>query len=291
MVSGPCTTAIPPSWYQSLYLDDMYCSMVRVELSPNYTRPTPTTATTRLPTAVGPENNYVRTYTGASTSGAKPYTRSYNGNSAQIAVMAAPVSGNIDANIALLQFNTPSMAAAGQLAQLGQGGKLGQLGDFKLFGSIWSPPPWVKISSGNTIGSTFADGPTAGTAFPFIWLANFAGGMLDVSGTLLPQFNNTSALTQYARTVSASLRGFQNYYGVKFYAISIQNELNFEEYYNSCIYPTSAEYIAAIEAVRTELNQYPDLASASRSRTGRPSRRRPMACGNTEAAPGPRIKT
>jgi len=81
-----------------------------------------------------------------------------------------------------------------------------------------------------------------------------------VSGTALSQFNNTSALQQFAWTVSAELRGFQNYYGVKFYAISIQNELNYEEFYNSCQYPSSSNYIATLEAVRTELNNYPDLA-------------------------------
>ena len=259
---GTCTySGTPPSWFNNLYFNDMYCSMVRVDMTPNYISPYSNNSyNSPSYSNAGPDGNYVRTYTGASTSGAQPYTRLYNGNMAQIAVMAAPVSGNINANIAQLQFTGSNMALAGQLAQLGQGSKLGQVGDFKLFGSFWSPPPWVKVSSGNTIGSTFTYGPATGTAFPFIWLGNFAGGLLDVSGTALSQFNNTSALTQYARTVSASLRGFQNYYGVKFYAISIQNELNFEEYYNSCLYQTSAQYITAIEAVRTELNQYPDLA-------------------------------
>jgi len=56
------------------------------------------------------------------------------------------------------------------------------------------------------------------------------------------------------------VRGFQHAYGVRFYAISIQNEVNFEEFYNSCTYPLSAAYIAALKAVRAELDQHPDLA-------------------------------
>ena len=60
--------------------------------------------------------------------------------------------------------------------------------------------------------------------------------------------------------LAAYLRGFQNTYGVSFYAISIQNELDFDEFYNSCFYPLTNGYVAALKAVRAELNQYPDLA-------------------------------
>lgn len=106
--------------------------------------------------------------------------------------------------------------------------------------------------------------PVPGTPWPFIWYDNYAGGKLDTSGTALAEFNNgtgpTSALTQFARGIAAYLRGFQNAYQVRFYAISIQNELNFEEFYSSCTYPLSAGYIAALKAVRAELDQYPDLA-------------------------------
>jgi hypothetical protein len=60
--------------------------------------------------------------------------------------------------------------------------------------------------------------------------------------------------------MAAYLRGFQNTYGVKFYATSIQNELDFEEFYNSCFYPLAPGYLAAVKAVRAELDRYPDLA-------------------------------
>lgn len=36
--------------------------------------------------------------------------------------------------------------------------------------------------------------------------------------------------------------------------------MNFEEFYNSCTYPLSAQYIAALKAVRAEFDQYADLA-------------------------------
>ncbi len=100
------------------------------------------------------------------------------------------------------------------------------------------------------------------TPWPFIWGGNFAGGELDISGTPRAEFDDsslggtgpTSALTQFARCTAAYLRGFQNAYNVRFYAISIQNELNFEEFYNSCTYPISSNYIIALKAVRAELD-------------------------------------
>ena len=126
----------------------------------------------------------------------------------------------------------------------------------------------MKISSGNTISGQSGILPVNGTAWPFIWGGNFAGGKLDTSGIPLPEFDDsslggtgpTSALTQFARGMTAFLRGFQQTDQVRFYAISIQNELNFEEFYNSCTYPLSAGYIIALKVIRTELNKYPDLA-------------------------------
>ena len=57
------------------------------------------------------------------------------------------------------------------------------------------------------------------------------------------------------------MRGFQTAYHVRFYSVSIQNELNFEEFYNSCTLPfLSPGYLTALKAVRAELDKYPDLA-------------------------------
>ena len=90
---------------------------------------------------------------------------------------------------------------------------------------------------------------------------------MDTSGTPRAEFDDsalggngpTSALTQFARGLAAYLRGFQRTYGVELYAISIQNELNFEEYYHSCAYPLASGYAAALKAARAELDRYPDL--------------------------------
>jgi O-glycosyl hydrolase len=244
------------SWWQQLYFDDLGASMVRMDLTPNFRSPFSDNAY-NSPTwgNVGPQGYYARAYTNAAN-----YSQMFSGHSAQIAVMGP----NIDTNIGYFIFPAApaAVARAGTMRRL-------QLGDFKLFGSLWSPAPWVKVTSGNTYGGSSFGMPAKGTPWPFIWLGNFAGGKLDASGAALTNFDDsaqggsgpTSALIQFARCTAAYVRGFQRANQAQFYALSIQNELNFEEFYNSATYPLSAQYIAALKAVRAEFDKYPDLAS------------------------------
>ncbi len=254
------------SWWRNLYFEDLQCSVLRMDLTPHFKPPYSGVNGTynspwyhNNPALPGPDNNNVRVYTNA-----LDYKRLYNGWNAPIAVMGP----NINQNTNLFDYNHGTAPIAGALARHGAS-KSNQLGGFKLTGSLWSPAPWLKIASGNLApnwGGTPM--PVAGTRWPFIWFDNFAGGKLDTSGIALADFDDsalggngpTSALTQFARCTAAYLRGFQNAHAVRFYAISIQNELNFEEFYSSCTYPLSSGYIAALKAVRAELDQYPDLA-------------------------------
>jgi O-glycosyl hydrolase len=250
-------------WWQSLFFDDLQASVLRVDLTPIFKSPYSDFTYNspwyhNNPPLPGPETNNVRTYTGATN-----YSRLFAGRSAPIAVMGPDINFNTN----YFNFAAGMPAVAGPLAELGNS-KRGQLGDFKLFGSHWSPAPWVKVSSGNSISGQSGNLPVNGTPWPFIWGGNFSGGKLDTSGTPLNVFDDsslggtgpTSALTQFVRCTTAYLRGFQNAYNVHFYSISIQNELNFEEFYNSCTYPLSSGYIIALKAVRAELDKYPDLA-------------------------------
>jgi O-glycosyl hydrolase len=249
------------TWWQNLYYGDLQASMLRIPLTPVFNSPYSDNDYNCPGYGVpGPDGNYVRTYTNATT-----YTNKFSGLQAQIAVMGP----NIDSNIAYFDFTASGSdpQVAGVAAQAGNS-RIGTLGSFKLFGSLWSPAPWLKLVDGHTYGGAGANYPATNTPFPFIWLGNFSGGMLDTSGTARPEFDDsllggsgpTSALTQFARCTAAYLRGFQNTFGVPFYAISIQNELDFDEFYNSCFYPLTNGYLAAIQAVRAELNLYPDLA-------------------------------
>jgi O-glycosyl hydrolase len=98
-----------------------------------------------------------------------------------------------------------------------------------LIGSLWTPPHWMKHDAG--INS---------------WSNNSIGGHLKMDADNLEQFG---------RYVSAWVKGFEEHNGVPFYAISIQNELQFKEGYNSCQY-TPAEYHDAVKAVGLAFAKY-----------------------------------
>lgn len=246
------------TWWQDLYYGDAGSSILRVDLTPRFKSPYSDNTYNspwfhNNPALPGPDNNNVRTYTGPND-----YSRSFAGKNAPIAVMKTDIEQNIGVFDYAQDLPRPGIAAAkaGELRK-------SQLGDFKLVGSLWSPVPWVKITSGNSISGQSGVLPGNGTPWPFIWFDNFAGGKLDISGTPLAVFNdgsqNTSSLTQFARSTAAYILGYQRAAGKRFYAISIQNELNFEQFYNSATYPLSSQYITAVKAIRAEFDRYPEL--------------------------------
>ena len=69
----------------------------------------------------------------------------------------------------------------------------------------------------------------------------------------------TSSLTQFVRSTAAYILGFQRFHQIKLAAISIQNELNFEQFYNSATYPLASQYVKAVKAVRIEFDKHPEL--------------------------------
>jgi hypothetical protein len=134
------------SWWQNLYFDDLQCSVLRMDLTPRFKPPyTGMNGTLnspwyhRNPYFPGPDGNNVRAYTNAAD-----YERPYNGWTAPIAVMGPDINQNTNC----LDFSYGTIPVAGALARIGAG-RSNQLGDFKLIGSLWSPAPWVKVSSGN----------------------------------------------------------------------------------------------------------------------------------------------
>ncbi|HTA29756.1 MAG TPA: hypothetical protein VK731_04695, partial [Candidatus Cybelea sp.] len=129
------------TWWQNLYFGDLQASMLRMDLSPAFAAPySDNNYNSPNYGVAGPGGNYVRAYTNATT-----YTNLFDGLQAQIAVMGP----NIDSNIAYFNFSAGGPQVAGATAQMGQS-LITRSGDFKLFGSHWSPAPWVKIASGNT---------------------------------------------------------------------------------------------------------------------------------------------
>lgn len=134
------------------------------------------------------------------------------------------LSDDIDANIRLFNFKAPGVKVFGEFAQAGM--KL-KLDEFKLIGSLWTPPHWMK--TGATLNKQ----------------GQSCGGQLKMGD---------EDLLQFARYVAAFCRGFEKEWGVPVYAISIQNELRFREPYNSCVY-TPAGYAQALAAVAREFKR------------------------------------
>ncbi|MEM9753360.1 MAG: hypothetical protein AAF916_08235 [Planctomycetota bacterium] len=107
--------------------------------------------------------------------------------------------------------------------------------DFKLIGSLWSPPHWMKGPEVNWLDGSIVNGskPTWGAT------ANSQGGSL---------IDTPQNLQQFGRYITAWLKGWEQQTGTPFYAISIQNELTFSEFYNSAVYYPEL-YVKALKAV------------------------------------------
>ncbi|NLF39900.1 hypothetical protein GX586_10665, partial [bacterium] len=94
-----------------------------------------------------------------------------------------------------------------------------RLDELLLVATVWSPPKWMKTNNSTKKG-----------------------------GSLRPDRR-----AHFAKFLAAYCTGFEAVYGVPVFALSIQNELEFVEPYNSCVYsPYSNDYAeAAAEVGRT----------------------------------------
>lgn len=155
--------------------------------------------------------------------------------------LASPVTltPDLQADIALFNFNQPDVQSDGILAAAS---KTYGIDSVKIIGSIWSPPNWMKGPEVN-----WQTGQPDGN-YPYVsWnLTDTIGGSL---------IDTPDNLAQFGLFVASYVKGFQQAYGVPFYAISIQNELAFAESYSSCVY-TPQLFVDAIKAVHSAFVQY-----------------------------------
>lgn len=168
--------------------------------------------------------------------------------------MAVPVKLEADlaANVAKMRFDNAKTRVYGDMAVWLRKHAL-EPDRVKITGAIWSPPHWMKGPTG-TLQSHVLD-PEVKKRTP--WLT---GGPIgdSIGGRLIQTPEN---LAQLGRYVAAWLKGFEAHYGVPIYAASIQNELSFENPFDSATYflgPEGQEeqwwqYAEALEAVKREL--------------------------------------
>ncbi len=169
---------------------------------------------------------------------------------------------DLQGNIAKLNFNHERVGIYGQVAQYLRDNAL-EPKEVRIVGALWSPPHWMKSPTGAEVAFLGQGTPQA---TPFV-----SWNSTDTVGGRLTQ--TPENLLQFRRYVAAWVKGFEQRFGVNFYALSLQNEVSFENPFDSCTYSdrqgpdTDADgdpdpeggqwwqYASALAAIREEFQQ------------------------------------
>jgi|GEM_PF-1458027 len=169
---------------------------------------------------------------------------------------AIPVvlSDNLQSNIALFNFNRQDVTVFSDFAAWLRTNAL-ETNRVKIVGSVWSPPHWMKGPTGFL--QYHVTNPNVLRPTP--WLANGTSGD-SIGGRLLQDSTN---LVQFGRYLAAWIKGFEQRFGIPLYAVSLQNEVSFENPFDSCTYEKGAgttnapgaagqwwQYASALKAVK-----------------------------------------
>lgn len=165
-----------------------------------------------------------------------------------------PLSDNLQSNLTLFNFNRPEVTVFGNFASWLRTNAL-EPDRVKIVGAVWSPPHWMKGPTGFL--QCHVSNPSVTNPTP--WLSLGTSGD-SIGGRLL---QDTTNLTQFARYLAAWVKGFEQRFGIPLYAISLQNELSFENPFDSCTYERGAgttntpgpgsqwwQYASALKAVK-----------------------------------------
>lgn len=140
-----------------------------------------------------------------------------------LAPKALPPDTGYPTLAASLDWDAGGVQGRGQLARALDAYRLDS---FKVYATPWTPPGWMK-KNGVTHLLDYATGKgTSPTA-----VKDKNGGWHDPNNIPLPEQR-----TNFGNYLAAFSQGFSSHFGVPLYAVSVQNELMFDEYYNSCRY-------------------------------------------------------
>jgi O-glycosyl hydrolase len=161
--------------------------------------------------------------------------------------LATPVTMGADLQANIDQFNWQSIPTT-RFGGVAQAAASRKIDDFKLIGSIWSPPQWMKGVERNP-----NTGASNGVMPVLIENTLWGYSIWDSSGGSL--IDTPENLQQFGRYVAAYVKGFEQKFGVAMYAVSIANEPAFHEPYSSAVYDP-ALYVKAIKAVGDAFDTY-----------------------------------
>jgi len=161
------------------------------------------------------------------------------------------LESSVASNIAKMSFSNEKTRVFAEMARWLRKNAL-EPDRVKITGSVWSPPHWMKGPTGFTQFHVTA--PTTKKKTP--WLSEGNSGD-SIGGRLLQTPDN---LEQFGRYLVAWIRGFEDHFGIPIYGLSIQNEVSFENPFDSTTYAKGADgresqwwqYAAALKAVKDE---------------------------------------
>jgi O-glycosyl hydrolase len=170
--------------------------------------------------------------------------------------LAVPValSADLKANIEKMSFADPKTEVYGDMAVWLRRNAL-EPERVRIVGSVWSPPHWMKGPTGKK--QSHVSNPSVKKRTP--WLSGGKDGD-SIGGRLLQSPENAE---QFGRYLAAWVEGFEQHYGVPIYAASLQNELSFENPFDSATYEKGEggkngqwwQYAAALKAVKDEFTR------------------------------------
>lgn len=166
---------------------------------------------------------------------------------------AVPVAlgADLSANIERMSFAGPKTKVYGDMAVWLRKNAL-EPERVRIVGSVWSPPHWMKGPTGKK--QSHVSNPSVKKRTP--WLSGGKDGD-SIGGRLVQSAENVE---QFGRYLAAWVEGFEQHYGVPLYAASLQNELSFENPFDSATYEKGEDgkkgqwwqYAAALKAVKDE---------------------------------------
>jgi O-glycosyl hydrolase len=194
------------------------------------------------------------------TPSANDYTYTVGGNMRT----PVPISANLDQNVA--RFNPNSNNQTDLINWLETNAL--EPDRVKMIGSLWSPPYWMKITTG-TLMNWDNGGPQSGYDPIIPWGdygANTGAGRV-----------NPTMWTDWARYVLSTVEWWQQKTGLPMYAFSFQNEPNVPATYNSAVFDRIANdvnnpsagytegnwsiYGDAVQALANELALHPEITT------------------------------
>jgi len=195
------------------------------------------------------------------TAGPGEFTATTGGN----LTTPVPISSNLDDNVTKFDVNGMASGEAGLIKWLETNAL--EPDRVKMIGSLWSPPHWMKVSTGTLM--TWNNGTQSGYDPILPYGANggnTAGGRI-----------NPTMYTDWARFVLSDVKAWEKAAGIPMYAFSFQNEPDVQVGYSSMFMnrtpvdpndPTQGTntsqwqlYGDALQALATELSSHPEITT------------------------------